>query len=111
MYIMAILTILWMGRYICTRFTSNEAAYMTASRLFIKPLTIIQFITDFSIKSIHTIGRDDDIEVKLYPGNLLPEMDGNSMLYLTPDELKEHFIFTERINMVQKHNTQKGHPL
>lgn len=108
---MATLTILWMGRYIWTRFTSNEAAYMTAARLFIKPLSIIQFITDFSTKSIHTIGKDDDIEVKLYPGNLLPEIDGNSMLYLTSDELQEHFIFNERIHMVQKHKSQKGQPL
>jgi hypothetical protein len=108
---MAILTILWMGRYIWIPFPSNEAAYITASRLFIKPLTIIQFITDFSTKSIHTIGRDDDIEVKLYPGQSIPEMDSNSIIYLTPEELNEHFMFIDRINMVQKHKTQKGQPL
>jgi hypothetical protein len=108
---MAILTILWMGRYLSIRFPTNEAAYITAAQLFITPLPIVQFITDLSTKSIHTIGKDDDIEVKLYPGNLTPDMDSNTMIYLTPDELKEHFVFMERINMVHKHASQKRHPL
>ena len=104
---MASVTILWMGRYLFIRFPYIEAAYVTAASLFIKPLSIIQFTTDFSVKSVHTIGKDDDIEVKLYPGSLLPEMDYNSMLYLSPEELQEHFMYIDRINMVNKHKSLK----
>lgn len=101
--VMATLSIVWMGRCMCIRFLTIEAAYFTAARLFTKPLSYVQFTSDFTTKSIHTIGKDDDIEVKLYPGSLMPDSADSC---ITPEELYEHYIFIERTYMVSKYHDQ-----